>query len=56
MAHVAEYLGNVCPFRSMTADADGWSWELAASGGRMAAGLFGFSLPFRRAGEEVVRI
>jgi hypothetical protein len=40
----------------MTADADGWSWGLAGSRGRMAAGLFGFSLPFRTAGEEIVRI
>jgi hypothetical protein len=41
--------GQKCPFRSMTADADGWSWGLAGSRGRMAAGLSGFSLPFRRA-------
>jgi hypothetical protein len=36
-----------CPFRPKAADVDGWSWGLAGSRGRMAAGLFGFSLPFR---------
>jgi hypothetical protein len=36
-----------CPFRPKAADVDGWSWGLAGSRGRMAAGLFGFGLPFR---------
>ena len=40
---------NVCPFRSMTADADGWSWGWQAHTAGWRRGLFGFSLPFRRA-------
>jgi hypothetical protein len=40
-------IGRSCPFRPKAADVDGWSWGLAGSRGRMAAGLFGFSLPFR---------